>query len=365
MLEVNSPSLDTAREKRAIIKAIKEVIKSERYVLGEKVLEFEEKFSRTLSINGCVGVANGTDAITIALRALEIRHGSEVITVGNSALATIAAIIDAGGVPVVVDVDENTGLISMEEIKRSITSSTRAIVVVHLFGSPVNVPEIQKIISGTQIKIIEDCAQAHGAKMGDKFVGTLGDIGCFSFYPTKILGGIGDGGCIVSNNESLLKRVREIREYGWNSSRIATNDVGFNSRLDELQAAVLIVKINNFELDFHHRTTIAKYYLNNLDFSIFEPLETSSEGLHAYHLFVGKIDNRNENIKKLRSKEIATGIHYETTILDHPGYESYIRVGNQGIPNSTKLSKKLLSLPMSNYLGMKDVKRVCREMNSL
>jgi dTDP-4-amino-4,6-dideoxygalactose transaminase len=363
MISLNSPNKDSARQRSEIFRAIKSVIKGSLYILGEQVNEFEDNFAQKIGAAGCVGVANGTDAITLALMGIGVKEGDEVLVVGNTALASIAGIIRSGATPVIVDVDTATALISYDKIETLLTNKTKAILVVHLFGNPVDVFAIKKILKRRDIKIIEDCAQAHGAKIADRYVGTIGDIGCFSFYPTKILGAIGDAGCVVSNSELYLENVRQLRQYGWNLDRIAEKSIGINSRLDEIQAAILNIKLRRFEQNFEVRNKIANYYLQNLDTTKFTNFEIISNGTHAYHLFVGKVSNRESVMKELQSKGIATGIYYENTILDHPGYQRHIKSAPSGTPNSKKLSKQIMSIPMNNYMSMSETKKIVAAVN--
>lgn len=363
MIPLNSPFLDNKKNQRALIKAFKSVLSSQKYILGEQVRDFEQAFANKFGAISSVGVANGTDAISIALRALDIGPGDEVITVGNTALATIAAIIAIGATPVIVDVDIETGLIDESSVSDAISQKTRAIVLVHLFGNPVDVQSIRRLLPDN-VKIIEDCAQAHGAQIHGSYLGTIGDIGCFSFYPTKILGAIGDGGCILSNDNHLLNKIRRIREYGWNENRIALSEVGINSRLDEIQAAILLEKLKSFDVNFSHRSNVASYYRENINSPYFRMLSVNSLGKHAYHLFVGKIHNRDEFLHYMASKRrIEVGVHYRSTILDHHAYLQKVRLPEDGLKNSILLSKNIVSLPMNNYIKNSDLRKICEAIN--
>lgn len=363
MIPLNSPFLDNRNNHRELTQTFKSVLNSQRYILGDYVHEFERMFADKFNTVSSVGVANGTDAISLALRAFDIGSGDEVITVGNTALATIAGIIAVGATPVIVDVDIETALIKEDCIPEAISPRTRAIVIVHLFGSPVDVETIRKMLPG-DVKIIEDCAQAHGAQIKGRYVGTMGDLGCFSFYPTKILGALGDGGCVIGNDITTLNKVRRLREYGWDADRIAIGEVGINSRLDELQAALLSKKLSRFETNFNHRSNTADFYREHIETQYFEMLEVNVSAKHAYHLFVGKIQNRTEFMKyMIGARKIEIGIHYPTTILDHPAYLPKVRLSASKLKNTIELSQNIVSLPMNNYIKKSDLKRICKAIN--
>jgi dTDP-4-amino-4,6-dideoxygalactose transaminase len=363
MISLNAPYKENRGNQRNLNKVFKQVLKSRKYILGDFVENFEKSFASKFGAIGCVGVGNGTDAISLGLRAFEIGPGDEVITVGNTALATIAAIISVGATPVIVDVELHTGLISEERITDALSAKTRAIVLVHLFGSPVDVDRVRNLLPG-HVRIIEDCAQAHGAKINNKFVGTMGDLGCFSFYPTKILGTIGDGGCVIGNDQLLMNKLRRLREYGWDEGRIANLETGINSRLDELHAAILENKLESFDSNFKHRTGIANYYQTKIHSPFIKFLSVNAGAQHAYHLFVGLIENRDEFLNyMLHQRQIEVGVHYRTTILDHKAYLSKVQISDGGIRNTEFLAKNIVSLPMNNYIKRKDLNKICAAVN--
>ena len=229
-------------KKKAIYASVKKVLNSASYVLGKNVHDFEKNFSNFIGTKYGVGVANGTDAIEIALKSLDIGTGDEVITVSHTALATVSAIILTGAKPVLVDIEEDKFTINIDLIEKNISKKTKALVLVHIYGQSANLEKIIKICKKNKIKLIEDVSQAHGGKWNNKYLGSYGDLSTFSFYPTKNLGAIGDAGFICTNNRKLFDRARQIREYGWNKKRIA-NISGRNSRLDEIQAAILNLKL--------------------------------------------------------------------------------------------------------------------------
>ena len=241
--------------------AIQRVLASGWYILGGEVSAFEEEFAAYNGVSGCVGVNSGTDAIFLALRACDVGPGDEVITVSHTAVATVAAIRLTGATPVLVDVDPSTYTMSMDGLAAAITPRTKAIVPVHIYGQPAEMESILAMAVEAGIRVIEDCAQAHGARYQGKRVGSMGDLGCFSFYPTKNLGAIGDGGAVIGNDEALLERIRRLRQYGWTpESRYVSQEEGVNSRLDEMQAAILRVKLAHLDDWNRRRQELAALY---------------------------------------------------------------------------------------------------------
>ena len=223
--------------KNKIDNKIKKVLNSNNYILGSEVKSFEKNFSKYLGNKYSVGVSNGTDALIIALRAINIAKGDEVITTSHTAFATIAAIVEVGAIPVFIDIKEDDFTMNPSELKKKISKKTKAIIAVHIYGNPADILDIKKIAKDNKIILIEDCAQAHGAEYNKKKVGTFGDFSCYSFYPTKNLSTFGDAGLISTNNLKMYKKIKLLREYGWIKKNIGISD-GFNKRLDELHAGI-------------------------------------------------------------------------------------------------------------------------------
>ncbi len=241
--------------------AVQRVLASGWYILGGEVSAFEEEFAAYNGVSGCVGVNSGTDALFLALRACDIGPGDEVITVSHTAVATVAAIRLTGATPVLVDVDPVNYTISVEGLAAAVTARTKAVVPVHIYGQPADMDGILAIAREAGVRVIEDCAQAHGARYHGRIVGSMGDLGCFSFYPTKNLGAIGDGGAVIGNDEALLDRIRRLRQYGWTpESRYVSQEEGVNSRLDEMQAAILRVKLAHLDDWNRRRRELAALY---------------------------------------------------------------------------------------------------------
>lgn len=334
------------------LSAAKRVLDSGVYVLSDEVKEFEKEFAKFCGAKYCIGVANGLEAIQISLMALGVGKGDEVITTPISAVATTLAILAVGATPVFVDVKEN-GQINEDLIESAITKKTKAVLPVHLYGQPANVKEIKKICKKYNLFLIEDSAQAHGTRLNGKKVGTFGELACYSFYPTKNLGAIGDGGAITTNNSDLAKICYQIRDYGQESKYVHTR-FGLNSRLDELQAAILREKLKFLNEDNEKRKEIAKKYMEKLkgakDVEIVLPQKFEDS---IFHLFVIKTEKRDKLKKYLAENGIPSLIHYPVTIPDQPMFNGkYKKIE---IPVARKFVNEILSLPCNPFLSLQDV----------
>jgi aminotransferase EvaB len=349
--------------RKEVLVAIERVLSSGQLILGPEVHQFEEEFAEFLGGNGgCVGVNSGTDALMVALMALGIGPGHEVITVSNTAVPTVSAIRSVGATPVFCDVDPRTCLMDLEEMPCSITAKTRAVVPVHLFGNAVDVLRIQEIIGDRDIKIIEDCAQAHGAMLQGRMAGTMGHVGAFSFYPTKNLGAYGDAGLCHSGDPVLVKEMRRVRMYGFESGYYSERE-GMNSRLDELQAAILRVKLKHLPEYLKRRRALAERYENNLKEKV--ELVVPGDGVHhAYHLFVVKVPDRDRVRQELSRRGVNTGIHYSCPIHLMRGY-GFLGYREGSLPRTEALAKTILSLPMYPELPEAWVDKVCIEVNDV
>jgi len=344
-----------------ILSGINTVLHSGSLILGEQVKRFEDNFSNYLGSDGySVAVNSGTDALVIALRALNIGYGDEVITVSNTAVPTVSAIRIVGATPVFCDVDESTALIRIDYITSLITENTKAIIPVHLFGNVVDIDEIKKVIAEREVYIIEDCAQALGSKFNDSMVGILGDISAFSFYPTKNLGAYGDAGLCFSKDPVIAEKMRAIRMYGFNEKNISEIE-GINSRMDEIQAAILNVKLEYIDSYIEKRRELAKEYNKLLNPGIVRFSEYA-HSRHSYHLFVIRVLDRDIVRKKLSDVGIDTGIHYQCPIHLMSGYK-FLGYSEESLPITELLSGELLSLPMYPELTKEDVAFVCEKLN--
>lgn len=359
MILCANPKMQYFKYSKDINSAVHAVFESGFYVNGPQVSSFESDFAKFVGVPYAIGVANGTDAIELALRAFDIGQGDEVITVSHTASATVSAIERAGATPVLLDVDPKTYTIDVGLLDKALTSKTKAVVAVHLYGHPAKVDELKKFCSQNNLKFIEDCAQSHGAKYNGQNIGSLGDIACFSFYPTKNLGAIGDGGAIVVKSQDVYNKIMQIREYGWKDKYISIRQ-GVNSRLDEVQAAILKVKLPYLNEMNIRRQEIAKMYTKELaSLPITLPsVENGSE--HVFHLFVIRLKDKavRDGLKNfLYERKVHCLIHYPVPIHDQPNYLNKVRtVGDMRVTKAA--SEEILSLPMYPELTNEEVYKV-------
>jgi dTDP-4-amino-4,6-dideoxygalactose transaminase len=336
--------------------AIERVLRSGQLILGPEVAAFEREFAAEVGTNHAVGVGNGTDALTLALMAVDIRPGDEVLTVANTAVPTVAAIRAAGAEPRFVDVDPDTLCLSPELVAAAITSRTRCLLPVHLHGLPADMTALCDLARRYDLRIIEDCAHALGASLHGRHVGTFGDVGCFSFYPTKNLGAYGDGGMCVTERPELATRLRALRMYGFDDRRIALCD-GRNSRLDELQAAILRVKLRHFgQAQAARHALVAHFRRGLVDTSCRLPA-TTTDSVHAYHQFVIRCPKRQAVIDALEARGIGYGIHYETPLHRMPAYTT-AHAGRPPLVVTDRAAGEILSLPLYPELRSDEVEQV-------
>ena len=349
--------------KDEIEKAIRRVIDSGQLILGPEVRAFEREFAAYTGVHGAVGVGSGTDALVLALQALGISPGDEIITVANGGVPPVAAIRAIGAVPRFVDVDPGTLLMDRTLLETALTDRTRCILPVHLYGQPAPMYPILEFAAAHKLRVVEDCAQAHGSFYDGRHVGGFGDIGCFSFYPTKNLGAFGDGGLCVTDDPALEEHLRMLRFYGFRNDRHAHCD-GINSRLDELQAAILRVKLRHLSDAIETRREIARTYRNSLAGSSFRLTGEAKDGTHAYHLFVIRTPDRTQAIDALNRAAIGYGIHYPEPV--HL-MEAYRHLGGmQGdLPVTEAACDSVISLPIYPGLSLSDARRVADTLLSL
>ena len=332
------------------------VLASGWYILGPEVRAFEQAFAAYCGISHAVGVGNGTEALELALVALGVGPGDEVITVANASVYSTVVIVRAGARPVYVDVDERTHTMNPALLEAAITPRTRAIMPVHLYGCIADMDAILGIAEQHGLPVIEDCAQAHGAESNGRRAGSLGACGCFSFYPTKNLGALGDGGAVVTNDETLATRLRRLREYGWQRKYYTTEPGGTNSRLDELQAAMLMVKLPRLDAWNQRRREIAARYADGLADTALTLPAPANDGAHVYHLYVVRASERDRLQAALRENGVGTDIHYPLPAYMQPVYTQFAPAG--GLPATEQLARQVLSLPMYPELTDDDVKTV-------
>jgi dTDP-4-amino-4,6-dideoxygalactose transaminase len=352
---VNVPFLDLAAQLESIRPeldaAIGEVLDEGTFVAGERVERFERQFARYCGVGHCVGVASGTDAIELGLRALGIGAGDEVITVANTCIPTVAGIEAAGAAPVLVDADPATMTLDPARVGAVISARTRAIVPVHLYGRCADMTPILQLARDHGLKVLEDAAQAHGAELDGRRSGSLGDAAAFSFYPTKNLGGIGDGGAVVTDTAAVAERVRLLRSYG-EDERYHSVLRGRNSRLDSLQAAVLSVKLTHLDGANTRRRELAGMLQEELVGKV--GLQTASPG-HVYHLFVVRSRRRDRLRDALAREGIASLVHYPRAVHQHPAYR---HLAHDGLAVSEALASEVVSLPCRPDLADDDVRAV-------
>lgn len=352
------PSIRVTKE---LQNAFLKVLDSGNYILSKNVFKFEEKFAKYLGAKYCIGVGNGLEAIQISLMALGVGEGDEVITTPISAAATSLAILAVGAKPIFVDTTKE-GLIDPNLIPKTITKKTKAILPVHLYGIPADLKQIQNICKKYHLYLIEDAAQAHGSKFFEKYVGTFGEFGCFSFYPTKNLGAFGDGGAIVTNNKKMANVCREIRDYG-QSRKYHHVRFALNSRLDEIQAALLSIKLKSLDFQNNKRRKLAIRYIRNLSnipsLKIVKPDNLNNSN---FHLFVIRAKKRDKLMGYLKRSGVQTLIHFPKIIPDQPFLKP--EYGKLSLPNARKFVKEILSLPLHPKMTIDEVDYISKLIKS-
>lgn len=354
--------------KPQIDKAISEVLESGAFVGGKFLEDFEQEFARELGVDYVLGVANGTEAIELALKGLNLKEGSEVILPANTFFGSLEGIVNAGLKPVMVDCGEDY-CIDTAKIKEAITPHTSAILVVHLYGKACAMQEIMRIASEYSLRVVEDCAQSFGAEIevfGKKRrVGSIGDVGCFSFYPGKNLGAYGDGGAISTNIKNVYDTCLSIANHGRGNEKYFHQHIGRNSRLDGIQSAILSVKLKYIHQWNTHRIQVAKWYEEFLgDVSNLTLPPKAKERENVYHLYVVRVgEKRDEIIRGMQAMDVEVGIHYPIAL---PALEASWDVEAQKkCPNAMAFSKEILSLPMGEHLSKEDVREVSHKLRSL
>lgn len=335
------------------------------YVLGSNVNAFEKDFANYCGTKNCIGVGNGLDALRLILEAYKVlgklSNEDEVLVASNTYIATILAIKQAGLKPVLVESESDTFNFNLKALSESISSKTKAIMPVHLYGQLSPMEAINEIVKNNQLLVIEDAAQAHGAKnMEGQLSGNLGDAAGFSFYPTKNLGALGDAGAITTNDEELATVIRKLRNYG-SSSKYVNEYLGFNSRLDDVQAAFLRIKLPFLDSDNKRRREIAKLYLSEINNTKIKLPVNKKDDSHVFHQFVVQVENREDFINYLTTNEIGTLIHYPIPPHQQEALSDYSKLS---FPITEKIHKQVISIPISPVLGNDDVKRIIEVLNS-
>lgn len=355
-IPVADPATEYREQKAEIDEAVASVLASGRYVLGPEVRAFESEFGAWLGVPHAVGVASGTDAVRLALSALRVGEGDEVVTTSHTAVATVAAIEECGATPRFADISPATFTLDPASARKAVSRRTKALLPVHLYGHPADMAEICDLSARFGIPIVEDAAQAHGAEFDGRKVGSFGTIAAFSFYPTKNLGALGDGGAVVTADATLAERVRELREYGWRE-RYVSAVPGINSRLDELQAAILRVKLRHLDEGLRRRRALASLYDRLLAGAVGTP-PVSLRALHAYHLYVVRTPDRDALRAFLSQRGIGSHVHYPVPVHLQPAYAGRIPL-TSSLAQTEKACREVLSLPLFPQLSPESVERVC------
>jgi dTDP-4-amino-4,6-dideoxygalactose transaminase len=350
--------------------AVARVLESGWYILGQEVRAFEAEFAAWLGAGGAVGCGNGTDAIALALRGLGIGPGSTVVTVSHTAVATVAAIEMAGATPLLIDIDPVHFTMDPAELNEVLAAPPaglppiRAVLPVHLYGQAADLDAIGAACRRHGVALIEDCAQAHGARLHGQRLGTFGDAATFSFYPTKNLGALGDGGAVVTRDPSVTQQVAALRQYGWHRHYIS-DMVGVNSRLDEVQAAILRAKLPHLDNQNASRRGIAEAYDAALAGTSLAPPVRRPDAEHVFHLYVLRVRERDAMQARLRAAGVGTGIHYPVPVHLQPAYAGRVALGPSGCRESEAAAGSVLSLPLYPELTDSQVSQVCDVLSSL
>jgi len=340
--------------------AFNEVLESGWYVLGNKVKDFEKQFAEYCNTRFCIGVANGLEALNLSLRAFQFEKGSEVIVPSNTYIATILSIVENGLQPVLVEPNIETYNIDPNLIEQSITSKTKAIMVVHLYGKVCEMDKILAIAKKHQLKVIEDCAQSHGAKFKGQLSGSFGDYAAHSFYPTKNLGALGDAGAVTTNDETLANTIKVLRNYG-SEVKYYNELIGVNSRLDELQAAFLLVKLKHMEHITAHKRELAQLYIDGLKTDFIKP-QVHPDYFDVYHIFNIRHPKRDDLKEYLLKNEIKTEIHYPVTPNKQKAMEGIL--DKQSTPIAEEIHQTTLSLPISYFHSKENINKVIETLNA-
>jgi dTDP-4-amino-4,6-dideoxygalactose transaminase len=362
MILCSNPHAQYLAHQAEIDAAVTRVLHKGWYILGEEVRAFESEFASYIGARHAIGVGSGTEALHLALVACGIGHGDEVLTVSHTAVATVAAVEMAGATPVLVDIEPDFYTLDPDKLAAGLTSRTKAIIPVHIYGQPVDMDPVMDFAQKHGLRVIEDCAQAHGAKYKGQRVGSFGEVACFSFYPTKNLGAIGDGGMVVTSDPEVAERARLLREYGW-SNRYVSQIAGWNSRLDELQAAILRVKLRYLDADNLARARHAQVYNEAFSAIGLSTPQRRSDAEHVYHLYVIRVPQRDRLQSYLQARDIGALIHYPVPIHLQPAY-SDLKGPNNGLGETERAAREVLSLPMYPEIEEADLLKVISAMQT-
>jgi len=351
------------QEKEEVMAALKKVLTSGRLILGESVQNFEAEFAAYCGVRFGVGVNSGTDALFLALKAIGIKEEDEVITVSNTAVPTISAICSTGARPKFVDIDPRTYLMDTKKLKDAVTVKTRCILPVHLYGQCVNMDDILKIAGEYGLKVLEDCAQSHGATFKGKKAGSLGDLAAFSFYPTKILGGYGDAGMVITNTDGLYEKLKRLRFYGMEKTYYSLEQ-GYNSRLDELHAEILLRKLTRLDDYISKRRVLAdRYDVRLRDTGLVLP-QTAQNNEPVFYIYVCRHPQRDTIIAELKKRDIFVNVSYPWPVHTMTGY-SFLGYQPGDFPHTERAAREVFSLPMYPSLSFEEQDEVCAALNEI
>jgi len=364
------PGAGYRAQKAAIDAAVARALGSGWYILGKEGEAFEKEYAAWQGAARAIGCANGTDALTLAMRGLGIGPGATVVTVSHTAVATVAAIEMVGATPLLLDIDPETYTMDAAELDAVLAAPPpglppiRAVIPVHIYGQSCDLAPMLAAAAKHGVAVIEDCSQAHGATYAGRKVGNHGQVACYSLYPTKNLGALGDGGVLTTDDAQLADRIGAIRQYGW-KERYISSDVGVNSRLDELQAAILRVKLEVLDANNARRQAIAAAYDAALAASPFAPPARRAGSGHVFHQYVLRVADRAGLMARLRAEGIATAIHYPVPVHLQPAYRGRTALGPAGCAETARAAEQVMSLPMFPELTDAQVERVCTALRAL
>jgi len=345
-----------------ILEEVDKVFSSGRLILGDNVRNFEQAMATYCETGYGVGVNSGTDALFLALKALDLKDGDEVITVANTAVPTVSDIVSAGGIPRFVDINEDTYLMNTQQLDKTLSEKTKAILPVHLYGQCVDMDSVMSFADKHGLRVLEDCAQSTGARYKGRKSGSLAHISAFSFYPTKLLGGYGDGGMVMTNDETMSSRLKSLRMYGMQGTYYA-EEHGYNSRLDEVQAAILNIKLKHLDEWVERRRQLASQYQSALADILTLPVE-ATDNYHAYYVYVVRHPDRDRIIETLQKKDIFLNISYPWPISTMRGYSQF-GYREDDLPVTESAAKEIFSLPMYPQLTDSQQETVCNEIRKI
>ncbi len=347
--------------KKEITTKLTEVIESSDFILGKEVRSFEKSFAHYCRTEYCVGVSSGTSALFLVLKSLGIKENDEIILPSHTFASDAEAIINLGAKPVFADVDADTFLITADSIKKAITPKTKAVIVVHLYGLVCDMDTILELCNKIKLPVIEDCAQSHGATYKTKMAGSFGYAGIFSFFPAKNLGCFGDGGAIVTNSSVLYEKIKSLRNHGRKESKYLYYEVGFNERLDNIQAAVLNVKLQYLDSWNKKRNETAKIYSYHFKNSLIKTQTISNERYSSFYVYTILSSHRDKLKEQLNNLGIKTGIYYPVPLHLQPAY-SYLKYKKGDLPITERLCEHILSIPMHPFLSKADATYISKQV---